>query len=60
MAASSWQEGKVMDVIVSNLMFYKYPTGIFKSEKKHFASTIYQFGTYTYQIMHGYYTELFW
>jgi len=28
MAASSWQEGKVMDVIVSNLMFYKYPTDL--------------------------------
>merc|ERR1712223_243533 len=28
LAISSWQEGKISDVIVSNLMFYKYPTDL--------------------------------
>jgi len=28
LAVTSWQEGKVSDVIVSNLMFYKYPTDL--------------------------------
>ena len=26
--SSSWQEGKISDVIVSNLMYYKYPTDL--------------------------------
>ena len=28
LAVSSWQEGKISDVIVSNLMYYKYPTDL--------------------------------
>jgi len=28
LAVSSWQEGKISDVIVSNLMYYKYPTDV--------------------------------
>jgi len=28
LAVSSWAEGKISDVIVSNLMFYKYPTDL--------------------------------
>ena len=28
LALSSWQEGKISDVIVSNLMYYKYPTDL--------------------------------